>query len=98
MEKPDVDFIEGAFAGDRHRTTQFGTNPRSIIATTTEIYDYSARPFFGGRPAARSADGAADLSPNPQQIVDQILDYPAETKIILLAPLVRNESGRIPLM
>ena len=93
MEKPDVDFIEGLSPAIAIEQRSAGTNPRSIIATTTEIYA-DLRVLFSavGQPPD-SLTGQPSFRQTAQQIVDQILEYPAETKIILLAPLVRNESG-----
>ncbi|MDQ3200453.1 MAG: excinuclease ABC subunit UvrA, partial [Verrucomicrobiota bacterium] len=70
-----------------------GTNPRSIIATTTEVYDYLRVLFSAVGQPHDPLTGQPIFRQTAQQIVDQILDYPAEAKIILLAPLVRNESG-----
>ena len=59
MEKPNVDFIQGLSPAIAIEQRSAGANPRSTIATTTEIYDYLRRALFGYRPAARSADGPA---------------------------------------
>ena len=93
MEKPDVDFIEGLSPAIAIEQRSSGTNPRSIIATTTEIYDYLRVLFSAVGQPHDPLTGQPIFRQSAQQIVDQILDYPAETKIILLAPLVRNESG-----
>ena len=93
MEKPDVDFIEGLSPAIAIEQRSSGTNPRSIIATTTEIYDYLRVLFSAVGQPHDPLTGQPIYRQTAQQIVDQILDYPAETKIILLAPLVRNESG-----
>ena len=93
MEKPDVDFIEGLSPAIAIEQRSAGANPRSTIATTTEIYDYLRVLFSSvgqphdpltGRPLSRQT---------PQQIVDQILAYEPGTKIIVLAPLIQNQSG-----
>jgi excinuclease ABC subunit A len=93
MEKPDVDFIEGLSPAIAIEQRSAGANPRSTIATTTEIYDYLRVLFsavgqphdpFTGKPIHRQT---------AQQIVDQILAYEADTKIIVLAPLVQNQVG-----
>src|SRR6516225_4012222 len=93
MEKPDVDFIEGLSPAIAIEQRSAGANPRSTIATTTEIYDYLRVLFSAvgqphdpltGRPLSRQT---------PQQIVDQILTYEPGTKIIVLAPLIENQSG-----
>jgi excinuclease ABC subunit A len=93
MEKPDVDFIEGLSPAIAIEQRSSGTNPRSIIATTTEIYDYLRVLFSAVGQPHDPLTGRPIFRQTAQQIVDQILGYPAETKIILLAPLVRNESG-----
>ena len=93
MEKPDVDFIEGLSPAIAIEQRTAGTNPRSIIATTTEIYDYLRVLFSAVGQPHDPLTGQPIFRQTAQQIVDQILAYPAETKIILLAPLVRNESG-----
>src|SRR5580765_2673548 len=93
MEKPDVDFIEGLSPAIAIEQRSAGANPRSTIATTTEIYDY-LRIFFSamgqphdpltGRPLSRQT---------PQQIVDQVLTYEPGAKIVVLAPLIENQPG-----
>ncbi len=93
MEKPDVDFIEGLSPAIAIEQRSSGTNPRSIIATTTEIYDYLRVLFSAVGQPHDPVTGRPIFRQSPQQIVDQILAYPEETRIILLAPLVRNEVG-----
>ena len=93
MEKPDVDFIEGLSPAIAIEQRSAGTNPRSIIATTTETYDYLRVLFSAVGQPHDPLTGEPIFRQTAQQIVDQILAYPAETKIILLAPLVRNETG-----
>jgi excinuclease ABC subunit A len=93
MEKPNVDFIQGLSPAIAIEQRSAGANPRSTIATTTEIYDYLRVLFSAvgqphdpltGRPLSRQT---------PQQIVDQILAYEAGSKIIVLAPLIENQPG-----
>jgi excinuclease ABC subunit A len=93
MEKPDVDFIEGLSPAIAIEQRNAGANPRSTIATTTEIYDYLRVLFSAvgqphdpltGRPLSRQT---------PQQIVDQVLAYEPSSNIIVLAPLIENQSG-----
>jgi excinuclease ABC subunit A len=93
MEKPDVDFIEGLSPAIAIEQRTAGTNPRSIIATTTEIYDYLRVLFSAVGQPHDPLTGRPIFRQSPQQIVDQILAYPEETRIILLAPLVRNQVG-----
>src|ERR1700704_3115736 len=93
MEKPDVDFIEGLSPAIAIEQRSSVANPRSTIATTTEIYDYLRVLFSAiGQPHDPST-GEKIFRQTPQQIVDQILAYPPETKIIVLAPLVQNQTG-----
>src|SRR4051812_20274503 len=93
MEKPDVDFIEGLSPAIAIEQRSAGANPRSTIATTTEIYDYLRVLFSAVGQPHDPVTGQAIHRQTPQQIVDQILAFPADTKIILLAPLVQNQKG-----
>jgi excinuclease ABC subunit A len=93
MEKPDVDFIEGLSPAIAIEQRSAGANPRSTIATTTEIFDYLRVLFSAVGQPHDPVTGQAIHRQTPQQIVDQILAFPAETKIILLAPLVQNQKG-----
>jgi excinuclease ABC subunit A len=93
MEKPDVDFIEGLSPSIAIEQRSAGANPRSTIATTTEIYDYLRVLFSAVGQPHDPGTGQPIHRQTPQQIVDQILAYPADSKIILLAPIVQNETG-----
>src|SRR6184192_946087 len=93
MEKPDVDFIEGLSPAIAIEQRSAGANPRSTIDTTTEIYDYLRVLFSAVGQPHDPATGKALVRQTPQQIVDQILVYPQETKIVVLAPIVENERG-----
>jgi excinuclease ABC subunit A len=93
MEKPNVDFIQGLSPAIAIEQRSAGANPRSTIATTTEIYDYLrvlvsavGQPHdpLTGRPLSRQT---------PQRIIDQILSYEAHSKIMVLAPLIENQPG-----
>ncbi len=93
MEKPDVDFIEGLSPAIAIEQRSAGANPRSTIATTTEIYDYLRVLFSAIGQPHDPLTGKPIFRQTAQQIVDQILTYDSETKIILLAPLVQNQVG-----
>jgi len=93
MEKPDVDFIEGLSPAIAIEQRSAGANPRSTIATTTEIYDYLRVLFSAIGQPHDPATGKPVHRQTPQQIVDQILAYEANSKITVLAPLVQNQSG-----
>src|SRR4030081_3720094 len=93
MEKPDVDFIEGLSPAIAIEQRSAGANPRSTIATTTEIYDYLRVLFWAIGQPHDPATGKPVHRQTPQQIVDQILAYEPNSKIIVLAPLVQNQIG-----
>jgi len=93
MQKPDVDFIEGLSPAIAIEQRSSGTNPRSTIATTTEIYDYLRLLFSSVGQPHDPVTGQPVFKQTPQQIVDQILSYPQETKVILLAPIIRGQAG-----
>lgn len=93
MEKPDVDSIEGLSPAIAIEQRSAGANPRSTIATTTEIFDYLRVLFSAVGQPHDPATGQPIYRQTAQQIVDQILAFPAETKIILLAPLLQDQKG-----
>src|SRR5262249_15326433 len=93
MEKPDVDFIEGLSPAIAIEQRSAGANPRSTIATTTEIYDYLRVLFSAIGQPHDPKTGKPVHRQTPQQIVDQILAYQAGSKIIVLAPLVQHQVG-----
>src|SRR5207253_9992065 len=91
MEEPDVEFLEGWSPAIAIEQRSAGAKPRSTIATTTEIYDYLRVLFSAVGQPHDPATGKALIRQTPQQIVDQILAYSPETKIVVLAPIVENE-------
>src|SRR5438132_40575 len=93
MEKPNVDFIQGLSPAIAIEQRSAGANPRSTIATTTEIYDYLRVLFSAVGQPHDPVTGQPLSRETPQQIVDQILAYKPESKIILLAPLIENQPG-----
>ena len=93
MEKPDVDFIEGLSPAIAIEQRSAGANPRSTIATTTEIYDYLRVLFSSVGQPHDPATGKPLIRQTPSQIVDQIMAFEAETKVIVLAPIVQNHTG-----
>jgi excinuclease ABC subunit A len=93
MEKPEVDFIEGLSPAIAIEQRSAGANPRSTIATTTETYDYLRVLFSAIGQPHDPATGQPIERQTTQQIVDQILAYGEEAKIILLAAIVQNETG-----
>jgi excinuclease ABC subunit A len=93
MQKPDVDFIEGLSPAIAIEQRSSGGNPRSTIATTTEIYDYLRLLFSSVGQPHDPATGAPISKLSPQQIVDRIVTYPADSRIVVMAPIVQDESG-----
>jgi excinuclease ABC subunit A len=93
MDKPDVDQIEGlspAISIDQKSTSR---NPRSTVATVTEIYDYLRLLYARigvphcpvcGKPVSRRT---------PQAIIDEIMKIEAGTRLMLLAPVVKGKKG-----
>lgn len=93
MEKPDVDYIDGLSPAIAIEQRSSGSNPRSIIATTTEIYDYLRLLYAHiGQPHCPES-GAPISSMTATDITDKILSFSSGTRIILLAPIVQNEKG-----
>src|SRR5258708_28422671 len=93
MEKPNVDFIQGLSPAIAIEQRSAGANPRSTIATTTEIYDYLRVLFSAVGQPHDPLTGEPLSRQTPQQIVDQILGYEPESRIILLAPLIQDQPG-----
>ena len=93
MQKPDVDYIEGLSPAIAIEQRSSAANPRSTVASTTEIHDYLRLLLPRSGSLMIPATGAPIFKQTPQQIVDQILAYPAESKIVILAPLVRDQVG-----
>src|SRR2546423_3169575 len=93
LDKPDVDAIEGlspAIAIDQKGGSR---SPRSTVGTVTEIYDYLRLLFARvGRPHC-PIDGRLLERQTAQQMVDAILALPDGTRLLLLAPLVRDRKG-----
>src|SRR3954465_10452147 len=87
MQKPEVDFIEGLSPAIAIEQRSSGTSPRSIIATTTEIYDYLRLLFAHvGQPHC-PVSGVPIVAQTTTDIVDKILALPARTRLMLLAPV-----------
>jgi excinuclease ABC subunit A len=93
LEKPDVDFIEGLSPAIAIEQRSAGGNPRSTIATATEIYDYLRVLFSAVGQPHDPLTGDPLGRQTPQQIVDQILSYEPGTRIVVLAPLIENQAG-----
>src|SRR5881227_138948 len=93
MEKPNVDLIEGLSPAIAIEQRSAGANPRSTIAATTEVYDYLRVLFSAVAQPHDPLTGRPLRRQTPQQIVDHILKYEPETRIIVLAPLIEKQVG-----
>jgi excinuclease ABC subunit A len=94
LERPEVDLIEGLQPTISIDQRSGAHNPRSTVATVTEVYDYlrllysrvgTAHCYICGRTIRQQA---------PEQIIDAILQLPEGTRLMLLAPLVRGRRGQ----
>jgi excinuclease ABC subunit A len=93
MQKPEVDFIEGLSPAIAIEQRSSGSSPRSIIATTTEIYDYLRLLYAHiGRPHCPET-GVPIVTQTTSEIVDKILALPPRTRVMVLAPVVRDQRG-----
>lgn len=92
-DKPDVERIEGlspAISIDQKTTSH---NPRSTVGTVTEIYDY-LRLLYSKIGVAYCINGHGKIqAQTTKQIIDQVLKFPDETKILILAPVITSSKG-----
>jgi excinuclease ABC subunit A len=93
MEKPDVDLIDGLSPAISIEQKTTGSNPRSTVGTVTEIYDYLRLLFANiGVPHCPHC-GREIASQSLERIVDLVMTYPQDTRINVLAPIVRGRKG-----
>ena len=93
MEKPDVDHIEGLSPAISIEQKSTSHNPRSTVGTITEIYDY-LRLLFARAGEPRCPDHDQPLEAQTiSQMVDQVLAMPEESKLMILAPVIRDRKG-----
>ena len=93
MEKPDVDQIDGlspAISIDQKSTSR---NPRSTVATVTEIYDYLRLLFARIGVPHCPVCGKEVSRRTPQAIIDEIMKFPEGTKMMILAPIMKDKKG-----
>lgn len=93
LERPDVDLIEGlqpTIAIDQRAGT---SNPRSTVATVTEIYDYLRLLMARLGEASCYRCGEPIRQQNPEQILEELLALPEGTRLMVLAPMVRGRKG-----
>ena len=93
MEKPDVDHVEGLSPAISIEQKSTSHNPRSTVGTITEIYDY-LRLLFARAGEPRCPEHGEPLNAQTvSQMVDQVMAMPEGTKLMLLAPVVKDRKG-----
>lgn len=93
MEKPDVDHIEGLSPAISIEQKSTSHNPRSTVGTITEVYDY-LRLLYARVGEPRCPDHHVPLAAQTiSQMVDKVLELPEGSKMMLLAPIVKERKG-----
>lgn len=93
MEKPDIDHIEGLSPAISIEQKSTSHNPRSTVGTITEVYDY-LRLLFARAGQPRCPDhGEALEAQTVSQMVDKVLTLPEESKMMMLAPVIKDRKG-----
>ena len=93
MKKPNVDLIEGLSPAISIEQKNTSKNPRSTVATVTEIYDYMRVLFARAGIPYSPFTGKPIASQTISQIVDKIKELPKKSTIFLYAPVVRGRKG-----
>ena len=93
MDRPEIDFIEGLSPAISIEQKTVSRNPRSTVATITEIYDYM-RVLFAriGTPHCTKCGREVEAQ-TTDEIIDKILELPEEKRILILAPIAREQKG-----
>ena len=93
MEKPDVDHIEGLSPAISIEQKSTSHNPRSTVGTITEIYDY-LRLLYARTGIPRCPEHQVTLmAKTVSEMVDEVLNLPEESRILILAPVVEDRKG-----
>ena len=98
LEKPDVDFIEGLSPAVAIEQRHSAPNPRSTIATVTEIHDYLRVLYAVAGQPHDPATGEPLVKTTPAEIGARVLGLPEGTKVIVLAPVAQGEEGGWPVL
>ncbi|MDB5296088.1 MAG: uvrA, partial [Phycisphaerales bacterium] len=93
LQKPEIDEIEGLPPTIAIEQRGSSSNPRSTVATTTEIYDYLRVLFARAGTPHCWVCGRVISSQSASQIVDAVMRHPAGAKVMILSPLVRGQKG-----
>jgi excinuclease ABC subunit A len=94
LQRPDVDVIEGLQPTIAINQQAASTNPRSTVATVTEIYDFLRVLMARGGEVGCPDCGTPISQQTPTEIQQHILGYPEQTKVMILAPMVRGRMGK----
>nr|WP_236651083.1 excinuclease ABC subunit UvrA [Aquabacterium fontiphilum] len=93
MDKPDVDVIEGLSPAISIEQKATSHNPRSTVGTVTEIHDYLRLLYARAGTPFCPDHGLALQAQSVSQMVDAVLALPEDTKLMILAPVVRDRKG-----
>ncbi|MFO0914647.1 MAG: excinuclease ABC subunit UvrA [Pirellulales bacterium] len=93
LPKPDVDYIGGLSPSISISQKSAGRNPRSTVGTITEIYDYLRVLMARVGDSHCPQCGVAIASQTREQVIQQILELPESTSLVLLAPIIRAQKG-----
>jgi excinuclease ABC subunit A len=93
MDKPDVDLIEGLSPAISIEQKASSHNPRSTVGTITEVHDYLRLLFARAGTPFCPDHGLPLQAQNVSQMVDAVLALPADTRLVILAPVVRDRKG-----
>ena len=91
--KPHVESIEGLSPAISIEQKTTSNNPRSTVGTVTEIYDYMRLLWARAGVPYSPVTGLPIQSQTVSQMVDKVLEYPEKSKLLILAPIVRNRKG-----
>ena len=93
MDKPDVDYIEGLSPAISIEQKTTNRNPRSTVGTVTEIYDYYRLLYARIGIPHDPVSGARIEKQSVDEIVDRVLAYPADSRVMILSPVIRRKKG-----
>ena len=93
MEKPDVDLIEGLSPAISIEQKATSHNPRSTVGTVTEIHDYLRLLYARAGDPFCPEHGTRLAAQTVSEMVDAVLALPADTRLMVLAPVVANRKG-----
>lgn len=93
MDKPDVDLIEGLSPAISIEQKSTSHNPRSTVGTVTEIHDYLRLLYARAGDPECPEHGIKLEAQTVSQMVDEVLKLPEDTKLMILAPVVRERKG-----